>query len=206
MIDVNKLCKILENNLGEKIKEYRNKWDRSGKNGYIPTYPLHLNFELKYGCNLKCDFCLYSVPQKEWRYNVETSKKISFDKYKEIIDEGSKNGLYSVEFNGINEPLLEKNIHQYIKYVHKKDILVSSLHTNAMLLTNDRSEELIDSGLKIIIFSVDAIESETYNRIRIGSDYDIILKNINNFLYIRKKQNSIFPLVQMSDLGRFSDS
>jgi len=135
---------------------------------------------------------------EDWNYRVDTSKKISFDKYKEIIDEGSKNDLFSVEFNGINEPLLKKDICRYIKYIHEKQIPVSSLHTNATLLTEDRSKDLIDSGLKIIIFSVDAIKASTYNKIRVGSDYDRVLKNINYFLDIRKQQKSIFPLVQMS--------
>ena len=195
---MNKLYKILENNLGAKITEYREKWSNAGKDGYVPNYPLHLNFELNYGCNLKCDFCLYSIPLKDWGYNIDTSKIITLEKYREIINEGADNSLYSVEFNGVNEPLLKKDICKYIKYVHEKNILVSSLHTNAMLLTKNLSKELINSGLKIIIFSVDAFSSEIYNKIRVKSDYDTVVNNINNFLEIRKKQNSTFPLVQMS--------
>jgi len=195
---MNKLYDILADHLGDEVKEYRKKWDDAGKSGYVPNYPLHLNFELNYGCNLKCDFCLYSIPLKDWGYDVDVSKKVRFKKYKEIIDEGVDNGLFSVEFNGINEPLLKKDICRYIEYIQEKNILVSSLHTNAMLLTEDLSSKLIDAGLKIIIFSVDAIKSETYNKIRIGSNYETVLKNINNFLDIRKEKSSVFPLVQMS--------
>ena len=192
------LYNIIESRLGNKVKEYRRKWNSAGKDGYVPDYPLHLNFELNHGCNLKCDFCLYSIPVKNWGYDIDTSKMIVFEKYKEIIDEGEDNDFYSVEFNGVNEPILKKDICRYIEYAHEKNILVSSLHTNALSLTEYKSKELIDSGLKIIIFSVDAIRAEIYNQIRIGSNYEVVLKNINDFLNIRGKQKSGFPLVQMS--------
>jgi radical SAM protein with 4Fe4S-binding SPASM domain len=198
MVNVNKLYDIMNNYFGDRVIEYRKQWSVAGKNGYVPNYPLHLNFELNHGCNLKCDFCLYSIPLQKWNYHVDASKKIPFYKYQDIIKDGSKKGLFSVEFNGINEPLLKKDICRYIEYIHKKDILVSSLHTNAMLLTEDMSINLIDSGLKIIIFSVDAINREIYNQIRVNSNYDMVLNNINSFLDIRKKRKSIFPLVQMS--------
>lgn len=189
---------ILEKKIGDKIGEYRSKWSRAGKQDYVPEYPLHLNFELNFGCNLKCDFCLHSIPLKDWNYQPDPSQKISLGKYKEIMDQGAENNLYSVEFNGINEPLLKKDICDYIKYIHEKNIPLSSLHTNALSLTEKMSSDLIDSGLKLIIFSVDALKPETYNDLRINSDYDIVSKNINNFLDIRKERCSTFPLVQMS--------
>jgi len=192
------LYKIMEEKLGSKIGEYRKKWEAAGKDGIVLDYPLHLNFELNFGCNLKCDFCLYSIPPEEWNYEVDISKKISLNKYSEIIDNSFDNNLYSVEFNGINEPLLKKDIVKYIKYACEKDIPVTSLHTNSIALDSKKAEDLISSGLKIIIFSVDAINKGVYKDIRSAEVYDLIFNNINNFLKIKKDMNSIFPLVQMS--------
>ena len=39
----------------------------------------------------------------------------NFDKYKEIIDEGVKNGLKSVKFQYIGEPMINKKLVQMIK-------------------------------------------------------------------------------------------
>jgi radical SAM protein with 4Fe4S-binding SPASM domain len=193
---MSKAYEIIESKLGASIKDYRDKWDMAGKNNYIPDYPLHLNFELTYGCNLKCEFCICSLPVEEWPYKVSPSKSISFDKYCEIIDEACCSGLYSIELNGINEPLLKKDIDRYIRYAKDKGVLIVSLHSNAFVLTNEISKKIINSGLDLIIFSVDAIKKQTYNSIRKGGDFDRVMYNIHEFLNIKKEKD--FPLVQMS--------
>ncbi len=191
-----KLFLTLENLLGYKVKIYRDKWDKAKDN--IPKYPLHLNFELTAGCNLKCEMCLHSLPYKQWSYKVEPKKQISFNKYCEIIDEGSKNNLYSVELNGINEPLLKKDIFKYIKYAKQQGILITSLHTNGILLTEKMSKSLIDSGLTLIIFSLDSYKEETYKKIRKKSNYKKVISNILKFLEIKKNTSSKFPLTKVS--------
>ena len=109
--------------MGYRIKRYREEWDES-LNGKIFDYPLHLNFELTAGCNLKCGMCLHSLLIKDWSYKVDIKKNISFKKYCEIIDEGIKYGLCSIELNGINEPLFKKDIYRYILYAKQKGILI----------------------------------------------------------------------------------
>ena len=195
---MNNIYIILEKKLGSKVKEYRDKWNKAGKDGYIPDYPLHLNFELTFGCNLKCDFCIHSIPLSEWSYKVDPAKQISFEKYKEIIDEGVKKGLCSIEFNGINEPLLKNDISRYIRYAVDSGVMVTSLHTNAVSLKKEMIKNIFNSGLILIIFSVDAIFKKTYEGIRENGNYNEVIKNINYFLKFKKKYKKDFPLVQMS--------
>jgi len=176
--------------------EYRKKWEKAGRFTEIPNYPLHLNFELIKGCNLQCEFC----PCNSFSYRKEqkSRQKIEFKKYCEIIDEGIKNNLYSVELNGINEPLLQKDIYRFIRYASQAGILVISLHTNAMLLTKERAEELIDNGLTSIIFSIDANTKKTYEEIRKKGKYEIMLNNIINFLEVKKSKKVTLPSVRVS--------
>jgi len=189
---------IIALRMGAKGKKYRQEWNKAGRNNYIPKFPLSINFELNFGCNLKCDFCLHSISVHEWEYEVDVFKKISFSKYSDIIMEGVVNNLYSVEFNGINEPLLKKDICRYIRFAKENGILVTSLHTNGVLLTTDMAKDIINSGLNILIFSVDAIKKKTYEQLRKNGDYDVVLNNINNFLNLKKDMKKEFPLVQMS--------
>lgn len=189
---------IIEKKLGLKIGEYRKKWERAGRDEGYFDYPLHLNFELTFGCNLSCDFCLCGIPFREWSYDVDSVKSISFNKYKEIVNEGSQNGLYSVELNGINEPLLKNDIDEYIKYAKRKNILITSLHSNAFALTREVSEKIINSGLDLIIFSVDGVKEKTYELIRGGGSFNKVVNNINRFLDIKEKMNKKNPVVQMS--------
>ena len=189
---------ILEESKGPLIREYRRKWDLAGKGKIELKYPLHINFELTFGCNLRCEFCTYRIPIKRWNYKVEPKKRILFEKYCEIVDEGAKNSLCSISLNGHNEPLLNRDIFKHIEYAHKKGILEISLHTNGLLLDDDFSNDIIDSNLDILMISIDAFSKNTYEEIRGSKDYDRLVMIVNNFLEFRKKKNRIFPLVRVS--------
>ena len=193
-----KYYKTLQEKLGSKLIDYRNNWEKAGNGEFLPKFPLHLNFELNFGCNLRCNFCPYSLPLEEWSYNVEPSKKISFKQYSRIIDEGDKHGLCSVSLNGNNEPLLNKKIIKFIKYAKNSSILEISFHTNGFLLTEDLSKDIIESGLTSIMFSIDSFSEETYKMVRNSDGYKKVLENINNFLRIKKDMNKEFPFVRVS--------
>lgn len=186
------IYKILEKRLGHEVSKYRDEWNSAGSVD-LP-YPLHLNIELNFGCNLKCAFCPHSLPIAEWSYDPAPGKRISFDKYCEIIDEGASMGLKSVCLNGNNEPLVKKDIDKYIRYAVSKGILEVSLHTNALLLDEEMSKKIADSGLTIIMFSIDAFAADTYEKIRGSKEYDRVMHNIDNFL----KMKGNLPLTKVS--------
>lgn len=191
------MYKILEKELGLSYSGYRKKWKSSGKGEINLKYPLHINFELNFGCNLKCEFCTYSMDIKKWKYKIEPKKKISFEKYCEIIDEGVIHGLCSVCLNGNNEPLLKKDICKYIDYAIEKGILEVSLHTNGLLLDRKKTEKILNSKLTTIMFSIDAFNERTYKETRNG-DYCLLLKNINYFIEQKNKLKKKFPLTRVS--------
>jgi len=188
----NDIYKILESKFGDRFKDYRKKWDQITEKKVF-DYPLHLNFELVSGCNLNCEYCVRSSSFKKIKEKI-----ISFDKYSEIIREGVKNNLYSIELNGLNEPLLQKEIGKYIKFAKDMGIMIISLHTNATLLDKKMAISLIESGLTLLIFSVDAFKKETYEKMRKGANYERMVENINNFLRIKKEMNVDFPLSKMA--------
>jgi radical SAM protein with 4Fe4S-binding SPASM domain len=59
------------------------------------------------------------------------------------------------------------------------------LSTNASRLDDRRCELLLASGLDLLVFSLDAAVRETYERIRIGGDFDQVRRNVYRFLALR---------------------
>lgn len=188
----------LERELGSRVSEYRKKWEIAGKRKTVFKYPLHLNLELSFGCNLRCPFCIFSLPRKQQYYKANAKDKIPFDKYRQIIDEGVRHGLCSVSLNGYNEPLLKKDIVNYIKYAKKSGLIDISLHTNGLLLTPEFSRKLIRSGLTSILFSVDAATKLTYKKIRGSDKFEHLVNNIIDFMNIRKTEGRVLPLTRIS--------
>jgi radical SAM protein with 4Fe4S-binding SPASM domain len=59
------------------------------------------------------------------------------------------------------------------------------LTTNATMLNEDTGMKLLDSGLNFLYFSVDAATKPTYEAIRVGADFDAVLKNISRCVEYR---------------------
>ena len=112
-----------------------------------------------------------------------------------LIDQASKLGIPSMKFNWRGEPLLNPKLPQIIT-TKKKGILETIINTNATKLDVKTSEEIIKSGLDIMIYSFDGGTKETYEKMRPGrfgkNNFDDIYKNILNFSKIRKNCHLLF--------------
>jgi len=189
---------ILAKELGERFREYRERWDRAGKCVLVQEFPLHLDIELTFNCNLRCKMCIYALPKEKMKIWGDFSNSLSYQTFCRIIDEGAKYGLCSVDFNGTNEPLLQRNLAKFISYVKERGIIDIMFNTNAYALTKERSKELLEAGLTRIMFSLDAIKESTYKKIRVGSNFRRVMNNIHGFLVIKKKLRKRLPLTRVS--------
>ena len=179
----------------KKYKAYRSEWEKASKLKYVPNYPLQIDFELNYSCNFSCEMCTWSAENSAGR-----GKKtwFSFEAFKEIIDDGIKNGLKAIRLNYINEPLIRKDIIKFIKYAKKAGVLDIYLSTNGSLLTEKIIYELIKSGLTRLQVSIDATTKETFDKIRQGGDFRKVVNNTLNFIKIRNQLNLELPTLRVN--------
>lgn len=184
--------KVWDRDFGPDFREYRRKWREASENHVLFDYPLQVDLELNCSCNYNCVMC----PRKV----IPGLEKGSMDKSLlfRIIDEGSKNGLCAINLEGLGEPLLRKDIADLISYAKKKGILDIMFHTNASLLTEKMSREIFDAGITRIQFSLDAFRKKTYEEIRKGGNYDVVLKNILRFLELKEKKGRSYPMTRVS--------
>ena len=69
------------------------------------------------------------------------------------------------------------------------------LNSNANLLDEEASKELIHSGLDEIYIGIDAFEPETYAKIRVGGNYEKVVQNTLRLIELKKRMNSPRPEV-----------
>jgi MoaA/NifB/PqqE/SkfB family radical SAM enzyme len=79
------------------------------------------------------------------------------------------------------EPLIHPKLIEAIGLIKKYGYNHVRFHTNATLLTLEKSEKLINSGLSHIVFSVDGSDKQDFERIR-GVSFEKVKDNIYNFL------------------------
>ena len=192
--DINiKLAKII----GQKFIDYRKRWDLANQMKLVTDFPMFLHLDMNQTCNYKCPHCIIGSPKEVEEYY--SGDFLNFKDYKKIIDEGAEYNCPSVEPQGNNEPFLNKKLPEWIYYAHKKGFIDIMLNNNGSAFTKKRAEEILDSGLTRLRFSIDAATPETYSKVRVGSiPLKKVIKNIEYFLELKERKNYKLPIVGVS--------
>lgn len=150
----------------------------------ILLFPLYIQIETISNCNSRCIMCPRSKT-KALRQNFIMTDAL----FEKLVNELQlySNHLRRVIPQGYGEPLLDPKLPLRIKRL--KDIGINQVYisTNASLLNSKIAQDILNSNLDQIDFSIDALTKETYNKIRIGLDYDEVVHNIIGFINLRNK-------------------
>ena len=185
----NKILKKYINN----YKNYRNDWTNPITRKNI-SKPLSIDIETASICDLACPHC-------SREYIITPDKVMSEDLYKRIIQETVDMGVPSIKLNWRGEPLLNPKLSKMISYAKEKGILEVLINTNAVSLTEKKAEEIINSGLDVMIYSFDGGSKRTYEKMRPGrfidNKFEKVYENIKKFSEIKKKLNAKFPVTKI---------
>jgi len=145
-----------------------------------PKVPKTLFIESTNACNYKCIMCP--------RENMKRKKGfMNFELYKKIIDEAYEVGIQRVRLHFYGEPLLHDKLIDMVKYAKEKGLFVD-IDSNAELLTPELSEQLIESNIDQIIFSVHGLTPNEYKYVHGKDSFEKCLKNIKVFLEIKGRK------------------
>lgn len=145
-------------------------------------------------CNLKCPMCFI---HSESNTNSDTSKYkgiMSFENYCRILDEleGSHTTINPYRFT---EPLLIKNLHDCITAAKNRNLSVA-LDTNGLLLKKEMADFFVKEGLDSIMFSIDAMTSDTLEKVRGVRQIEKIKDSV--FMMLEARGNLSWPRIGVS--------
>ena len=132
-------------------------------------------------CNAHCMYC----PRERLTRRQCT---MPLDHFKKVVDEAKSLGAELISIFGFGEPFMDKGLKDKIQYCTDLG-LDTFITTNASLLFADQAYDIINAGLKHIRFSMHGFYKE-YNRIHRGLDFDTVIRNVFNFLAVRKSLKS----------------
>ncbi len=146
------------------------------------NFPRFIEIETVNACNARCPMCTID----DWQRNTPTMKDDLFHRIAdEIIDHRDEVNRVSLYRDG--EPLLDKKLPERIAYLKQGGVNVTSISTNVSLLDESRSRALLDAGLDMIILSIDSLQKEIFEGIRVRLDFDEVLANAIRFIELRNK-------------------
>lgn len=122
-------------------------------------FPMMLVLSFVYPCNAECPHCPYT------NSNIRDSYKdvpyMPDDVFKKIADEAGQYGAY-LRISGGGEPMLHPHAVELLTYAKRVGCKIG-LITNGSAFTEKNSRALLDAGVDMIEFSVDARDAETYS-------------------------------------------
>ncbi len=144
-------------------------------------------------CNARCGMC----PQP----NVgRPAQYMHDDLFNRVIADCVHSGVGTLQLNGTNEPLLDPQIISRIRYAKKAGVRHVQLFTNGMLLTQQLADGLMQSGIDLIIASVDGFDRQSYERTRVGLSFETVVGNLFHLLEKRRALGLVKPYIVISNL------
>ncbi len=172
------------------FKQYRDAWDDVLKAKILTSFPLHLDLELTSECNLRCAMCWQAKDP-----NAFPKGMMKEDLFKKMIDEGVANGLCAIKLQSRGEAMMHPKIFEFSKYAKSKGIKDIHLTTNGTLFMKPgKIEQLFDSGIDKLIFSIDKAHDESIDEIYKAKKPDI-RKYFNEIGKIKKERNLDAPFL-----------
>lgn len=184
---------------GEAFRAYRRRWELAGRFELETRVPLHVDFELSTSCNYRCPMCPFGMPKESRPPSFDAVKgRFPIDLFRRVIDEGVPRGLCAVDLSYFNEPLLRRDLMDFVDYATDHGVLDIMFSTNGELLSPPLTERLLDSGLTRFMVSLDAHSEETFREIRVGGDYHKVVGNLEHFLRRKRERGQVLPVTRVS--------
>lgn len=150
------------------------------------SYPAYIEIEVTTRCNLRCVMC-------EHTYWAEPNRDMTFEQFTGIVDQFPK--LKWIGLTGIGESFLHKDFLKMLRYVKERNIMVELFDT-FFFIDAKTSRELLELEIDTFLISFDAATKETYEKIRVGSDFDRVVNNLRTFIRLRSGMKTPFPHIE----------
>lgn len=163
----------------------------------LPPFPKTMLLETTNYCNHSCIFCAHS---KMTRPQGFIKKELAI----RILKEAYKAGVREVGLYMFGEPLLDKNLEDYIIYAKEMGYTYVFITTNGHLLNQEKIISLIGAGLDSIKFSFNGGTKEHYLFAHGVDAFELVKNNILALADYRKKQEKNFKIFISSVLTKYT--
>ena len=153
----------------------------------LRSFPPNVTIDITNRCNLRCPLCATGKGE-----TGRPSKVMPLADFEKIIDQISEKS-FQVFLYCWGEPLLVKNIADYVRVAKKAGLAVILSSNFSLPISHDRIESLILAGVDRIIVSMDGITAESYSKYRLGGNFDLVKENVRRFAHAKAKLKTKSP-------------
>jgi len=141
-------------------------------------------------CNLQCPLCSTGVGAE-----TRDKGKMTLENFKKFIDE-IKDVAVQISLQNWGESTLVKDLSLMIKYAADNKIFINLSTNFSINYSKNYLEELMKSGLGVLLIDVDGTTNEVYKKYRVSGDLDIVIDNIRTVVKFKKENNIKYPIIK----------
>lgn len=160
--------------------------------------PKTVQIDITGKCNNNCIGCWVHSPYIK-DFPRDKDKELSFKFVSQLINELAKMGTQEIFLAGSGEPLLHPQIIKIISLIKKKGLKLNII-TNALLLTKEVAELLVNTGVEMITTSIWAGDEQSYIRTHPGKkakDFHAIEENLRYLDKLKSEKKIFSPKVKI---------
>lgn len=146
--------------------------------------PGSMNVEITWNCNLNCIMC----PRHRAQSFKAENKNMSLAEFKQIVEKIPS--CRHINIVGDGEPFVNPDFIDMLSFAGSKGI-TTSFNSNGTLLS-EKNILALPGNVNLIWISIDSPVKETYERIRPGADFDVLISNIERLNKLRKDIQIVF--------------
>jgi len=152
----------------------------------LKPFPIVLAVEPTSVCNLRCPMCFIVDPRLSRNRAINGMMQLTL--FQRLMDEAGEHRLDGLVLASRGEPTLNPAFPEMLAYARRRGVLDIKINTNATRLTPELSRRILEADPDLVVFSVDTAEREVYGEIRVGADFDAVLRNIQTFVQLRDQE------------------
>jgi MoaA/NifB/PqqE/SkfB family radical SAM enzyme len=177
------MSQATETEANEFYREGRSRIEQADRTQEAVDFPKVVLIDNMSACNLRCSMCDHDNI-RDYRKMIRMDKKL----FQKIIDEvAEKRPDARVWMIFFGEPALCRDMDERIFYAKEAGLTDVVLNSNGCLVDEKKAKAWIQAGLDALYVGVDAYTPESYEKIRVGGDYETTVANVLRYRDLLKE-------------------
>ncbi len=156
----------------------------------VDALPFDVTINPSTGCNLSCPYC------EVGKGDLLRPAGLLRQPHHDAIMQPLLDTMFIARYFGTGESLLNPKLPEMIALA-RESAVYSVVSTNLSLKLDDAYiDRLLDSGLTLLSVACDGASRETYEKYRVGGDFDLVQDNMRRFIARKRERGLHYPLIE----------
>src|SRR6266851_5165562 len=162
---------------------------RGIRDGVAYGGPYHVEIYPSDRCNIDCFFCSTA--------SLRGNDELPLVRIEELIAEMQEAGTRSIRFAGGGEPLFHRKTKDLLRMIGRSGIPIENITTNAVLITEEVANILLDGHCDEIIVSLNTADAASYASMMQtpARNFDRVVANVRNLIAERNRRGLRIPRI-----------